>query len=45
MIGGSNYWNMVFAGAEGTALQDTEGIETIKLFGENVANLLNKIKN
>ena len=35
IIIGSNYWNMVFAGAEGTALQDTEGI----------ANLLNKIKN
>ena len=43
IIIGSNYWNMVFAGAEGTANEDTEGIETIKLFGENVAKLINKI--
>jgi multimeric flavodoxin WrbA len=40
---GSNYWNMVFAGAEGTALDDTEGIQTIKQFGLNVAKLINKI--
>ena len=42
VIVGSNYWNMVFAGAEGTALDDVEGIETIKLFGKNVAKFINK---
>ena len=42
VIVGSTYWNMVFAGAEGTALDDTEGIETIKLFGKNVAKFINK---
>lgn len=40
VIVGSNYWNMVFAGAEGTALDDAEGIETIKLFGKNVAKFI-----
>lgn len=44
IIPGSNYWNMVFAGPEGTAYEDEEGIATIKLFGENVAKLINKIK-
>ncbi|MCQ2973053.1 MAG: flavodoxin family protein [archaeon] len=42
VIVGSNYWNMVFAGAEGTALDDVESIETIKLFGKNVAKFINK---
>lgn len=44
IIAGSTYWNMVIAGPEGTALEDTEGIETIKLFGENVAKLIRRIK-
>ncbi|MDR0912031.1 MAG: flavodoxin family protein [Methanobrevibacter sp.] len=44
IIAGSNYWNMVFAHAEGTAMEDEEGIATIKLFGENVAKLIQKIK-
>lgn len=42
VIVGSSYWNLVFAGAEGTALDDEEGIATIKLFGENVAKFINK---
>ena len=41
---GSNYWNMVFAGPEGSYKEDIEGIETIRLFGKNVANLIKKIK-
>jgi len=45
IIIGSKYWNMVIAGPEGTAKEDIEGIETIKLFGENVAKLIKKIKN
>ena len=44
IIVGSNYWNMVIGGPEGTALDDEEGIATIKLFGANVAKLINKIK-
>ena len=34
---------MVFAGPEGTALDDSEGIDTIKLFGQNVANIIKKL--
>ena len=43
IIAGSTYWNMVFAGSEGTALDDSEGIDTIKLFGQNVANIIKKL--
>ena len=35
---------MVFALEEGTANGDEEGIGTIKLFAENVAKLINKIR-
>jgi multimeric flavodoxin WrbA len=42
-IPGSSYWNMVIAGPEGSASEDTEGIETIKLFGVNVAKLILKL--
>lgn len=41
---GSNYWNMVFALDEGTSSTDEEGIGTIKLFGENIAKLITKIR-
>lgn len=41
---GSNYWNIIFALEEGTADSDEEGIGTIKLFGENVAKLIQKIR-
>ena len=44
IIAGSSYWNMVTAGPEGTALEDEEGIETVRLFGTNVAKLIKKIK-
>ena len=44
IIAGSNYWNMIFAGEEDTALEDAEGIQTIKLFASNVANIIKKIK-
>ncbi|MDL2246656.1 flavodoxin family protein [Methanobrevibacter sp. OttesenSCG-928-K11] len=43
IIVGSKYWNMVIAGAEGTATEDTEGIEVVKLFGENVAKIIKKL--
>jgi len=35
---------MVFALEEGTASEDNEGIGTIKLFSENVAKLIQKIR-
>ena len=44
IIAGSTYWNMVIAGEEGTALEDEEGIETIRLFGRNVAQLIKKVR-
>jgi multimeric flavodoxin WrbA len=44
IIAGSTYWNMVIAGAEGTALEDEEGIETIRLFGQNVAKIIKKVR-
>ena len=43
IIAGSTYWNMVIAGEEGTAFEDREGIETIRLFGENVAKIIKKL--
>jgi multimeric flavodoxin WrbA len=41
---GSRYWNIVFANAEGTTSEDSEGLEMVKLFGKNVAKLIKKIK-
>jgi len=44
IVAGSTYWNMVIAGPEGTALEDEEGIETIRLFGQNVAKIIKKVR-
>ena len=41
---GSDYWNIVYALEEGTASSDSEGINTVKLFGENVAKLIKKLR-
>lgn len=43
IIPGSTYWNIVFGQAPGTALEDGEGIKTIKRFSENVAFLIQKL--
>ncbi|AEG17409.1 flavodoxin family protein [Methanobacterium paludis] len=43
IVPGSTYWNMVFGLERGEAIEDEEGIRTIKRFGENVANLIKKI--
>jgi len=43
IIPGSTYWNMVFGRQPGEALEDQEGMQTIRRFGENVANLIKKI--
>lgn len=44
IVAGSTYWNMVFAGHENNALEDIEGIETIRLFGANVARIIKKLR-
>ena len=44
IVAGSTYWNMVIAGDEATALNDTEGIETIRLFGRNVAQIIKNVR-
>jgi multimeric flavodoxin WrbA len=43
IVPGSTYWNMVFGREKGEAMDDEEGIRTIKRFGENVSNLIKKI--
>jgi len=44
IIPGSNYWNMVIGRDPGEVWMDTEGIATIRLFAENVAELVKKIR-
>ena len=44
ILAGSTYWNMVIAGPEGTALEDEEGIDTIRLFAANVAKIIKKVR-
>ena len=43
IIPGSSYWNLAVGGKPGDVLNDTEGINTMKKLGENMAWLLNKI--
>lgn len=43
IVAGSTYWNIVFGKLPGEAIEDKEGIKTIKRFAENVAFLINKI--
>lgn len=40
---GSSYWNMASGKAVGDVNEDTEGIETMKTLGENMAWILKKI--
>ena len=44
IVPGSNHWNIAFGREIGAAAQDTEGVATIKRFGKNVAQLINKLK-
>ena len=41
---GSNYWNFAFGHERGDVTKDAEGMETMKILGENMAWLLKKIK-
>lgn len=43
IIPGSTYWNMVFGMNPGEVQDDDEGMQTIRRFGYNVANLIKKI--
>lgn len=43
IVPGSTYWNMVFGRTPGEALKDEEGVETIRHFAANVAELVKKL--
>jgi multimeric flavodoxin WrbA len=43
-VPGSTYWNMAFGGAPGEVKNDAEGIATMRALGENIAELLTKLK-
>jgi multimeric flavodoxin WrbA len=45
IVPGSTYWNMVFGRLPGEVWKDTEGIETIRHFAANVANLVRRLYN
>lgn len=44
IVPGSTYWNMVFGLEPGEALNDEEGMRTIRRFAENVAFLIEKLR-
>lgn len=44
IIPGSSYWNVAFGRNKGEVLKDEEGMKTMKDLGENMAWLLEKIK-
>lgn len=41
---GSTYWNIAFGRGKGEALQDEEGVRTIKEFAQRMAKLIKKIQ-
>lgn len=43
IVAGSTYWNMVFGAMPGQAMQDEEGVGTVRRFAENVAWLVNRL--
>jgi hypothetical protein len=43
IVPGSSYWNMVFGRLPGEALNDEEGVATVRHFAENVAELVKKL--
>lgn len=43
IIPGSSYWNMGFGLDKGEVMSDQEGMETMKILGENMAWLMKKI--
>jgi multimeric flavodoxin WrbA len=43
IVPGSNYWNMIFGRDPGEVWKDTEGMATLRLFAQNVAELVKKL--
>jgi multimeric flavodoxin WrbA len=43
IVTGSTYWNMVFGRLPGEVWKDQEGIDTVRHFAANVANLVKKL--
>jgi multimeric flavodoxin WrbA len=43
IVPGSSYWNLVYGRLPGEALNDEEGIATIRHFAANVAELIKKL--
>ncbi len=43
IVPGSSYWNMVFGRLPGEALNDEEGMATVRHFAENVAGLVKRL--
>jgi multimeric flavodoxin WrbA len=43
IVSGSTYWNMAFGRLPGEVWEDKEGIETVRHFAANVANLVKKL--
>jgi multimeric flavodoxin WrbA len=43
IVVGSNYWNFAFGREVGDVNQDEEGLQTMKVLGENMAWLLKKV--
>ena len=43
IVPGSSYWNMVFGRLPGEAVNDEEGVRTVRHFAENVAKLVKKL--
>jgi multimeric flavodoxin WrbA len=43
IVPGSTYWNLVYGRLPGEALNDEEGMATIRHFSENVAELIKKL--
>jgi len=43
IVPGSSYWNMVIGRNPGDAMKDQEGVDTVRHFAENVANLVKKL--
>ncbi|MFC1537916.1 flavodoxin family protein [Candidatus Latescibacterota bacterium] len=45
IVPGSSYWNIAFGSHSTDVVEDVEGIRTVTAFAENIAWLLEKIKN
>ncbi|OFY65972.1 MAG: FMN reductase [Bacteroidetes bacterium RBG_13_43_22] len=44
IIPGSSYWNIGVAGQKGEVINDEEGMQTMRVLGDNIAWLLKKLK-